>query len=217
MNQAVLSEELKRRVLHAVEAAPAPTRSAESKRTAWLVGGALVLSFVAYLAYGGVRITNRPTSLMVGTVAGTATIAALAIWMAVGRGRAMLGRTSSVLTAVAIGSPVALFAWKIIWSAGYEHGLDRWPTRFGMRCLGVSLTLGALPLAAMLFSRRGTDGVHPGRAGLSIGVAFGLGVATLVDAWCPVAYVPHFLVGHVLPLAMLGAAGLWFGKKILAP
>jgi len=81
----------------------------------------------------------------------------------------------------------------------------------------MSMSLGALPLVALLFTRRGTDPVHPGHAGMGIGVALGLVVASFVDAWCPVAYVPHLLLGHILPLALLGAAGLWLGRKILAP
>ena len=217
MNMTMPSEELKTRLLRAVEAAPAPTRAEESKRSSWLVGGALLLSFAAYLAYGGVRMAGRPVSLVVGTVAGTAVIAALTIWAAVGRGRAMLGRTSRWLTVVVIASPLALIAWKVLWTAQYDQGLDRWPSRLGLRCLGISLALGWLPLAAILFSRRGTDAVHPGRAGMGMGVALGIGAATLVDAWCPVGYVPHFLLGHILPLAVLGAAGLWLGRKILAP
>ena len=213
----MLSEELKSRILHAARTVPAPTRAVESKRAVWLIGGAVLASLVAYLALGGVRLTNRPTSLVMGTVAGTATIAALAIWAALGRGRAMPGRTSDGLTAIAIASPLALFVWKIFWSAAYDHGLDPWPLRPGLRCLAMSLTLGALPLASLLFTRRGTDAVHPGRAGMGMGAALGLGVAALVDAWCPVAYVPHLLLGHILPLAVFGAAGLWFGRKILAP
>ncbi|HMI88535.1 MAG TPA: NrsF family protein [Polyangiaceae bacterium] len=217
MNRSLPSEDLKIRLLRAVEATPAPTRAAESKRAAWLLAGALFGSLLVYFTLGGVRLIGRPPSLIVGTVAGTATIAAVAMWIAIARGRAMAGRTSSWLTAVAIAAPLALIAWKIFWSAQYEHGLDRMEGRLGLRCLGVSLTLAVLPLAALLFSRRGTDAVHPARAGMGVGVAVGLVVATLVDTWCPVAYVPHFLLGHVVPLAVLGAAGLWFGRKILAP
>jgi hypothetical protein len=217
MNHSMPSEDLKMSLLRAIEAAPASTRAVESKRAAKLVGGAVLLSLLAYIALGGVRMTGRPASLVIGTVAGTAIIAALGIWAAVGRGRAMLGRASSWLIAVVIASPLALLAWKVLWSAQYRNGLDEWPSRLGLKCLGISLTLGALPLAALLFTRRGTDAVHPGRAGMAIGVALGLGAATLVDAWCPVAHLQHLLLGHILPLALLGAVGLWLGRKILAP
>jgi hypothetical protein len=211
------SEDLKARLLAATRAAPAPTRSSESKRAAALVTAAVLVSTVVFLANGGVRITGRPAALLTGTVAGTAAIAALTIWVAVGRGGAMVGRARSWLVTAVIVSPVALLAWKIYWSAQFDHGLAAWPSRLGLRCLGMSMSMGALPLVALLFTRRGTDAVHPGHAGMGIGVALGLAVASFVDAWCPVAYVPHLLLGHILPLALLGAAGLWLGKKILAP
>lgn len=211
------SEDLKARLLAAVEEAPASTRSSESKRAVVLVTTAVLVSVAVFLALGGVRITGRPAALLIGTVAGTATIAALTIWVAVGRGGAMLGRARSWIVAAVIMSPLALLAWKIYWSSQFDHGLAAWPSRLGLRCLGMSVSLGALPLVALLFTRRGTDAVHPGHAGMGIGVALGLAVATFVDAWCPVAYLPHLLLGHILPLVLLGAAGLWLGKKILAP
>jgi hypothetical protein len=211
------SEDLKARLLAATRAAPAPTRSSESKRAAVLITTAVLVSLAVFLAFGGVRITGRPAALLIGTVAGTAAIAALTIWVAVGRGGAMVGRARSWLVAAVIASPVALLAWKIYWSAQFDQGLAPWPSRLGLRCLGMSMSMGALPLVALLFTRRGTNAVHPGHAGMGIGVALGLAVTTFVDAWCPVAYVPHLLLGHILPLALLGAAGLWLGKKILAP
>jgi hypothetical protein len=217
MNRSMPSDDLKMSLLREIEAVPSTPRPLESKRTVRLVGGALLLSLAAFVAYGGVRITGRSPALIIGTVSGTAIIAAFAIWAMVGRGRAMVGRTSSWLTGVAIASPLALLAWKMFWSAKFEHGLDRMEGRVGFRCLGFSVALGALPLAALIFSRRGTDAVHPGRAGMSIGIALGIAAVTLVDAWCPVAYAPHFLLGHILPLLVLGGAGFWLGRKILAP
>jgi hypothetical protein len=217
MTQGAPSEDLKLRLLREVASAPASTRTAESLRAAWLLGCAVAASIATYLVLGGVRITGRPISLVVGTVLGTALIAALTLWGVVARGRAMSGRASAWLTTVALLSPLALFGWKLWWSLQYEGGLDRWPSRAGFRCLGLSLALGALPLAAFLFIRRGTDPVHPGRAGMALGVALGLAVAPLVDAWCPVAYVPHLLLGHILPVVALGAMGLFVGRKVLAP
>jgi hypothetical protein len=217
MNRSLPDEDLKMRLLREVAKAPSPTRAAESRRSAWLVGVALFVSLAVYLVMGGVRMTGRPTSLMVGTVAGTALLAAFVLGIGASRGRDMIGRASAWLTTMALVSPLALLAWKIVWSVQFEGAIERWPARLGVRCLGLSLALGALPLAALLFVRRGTDAVHPGRAGMAIGVGLGLVAATLVDAWCPVAYVPHFLLGHILPLAVLGAIGLLVGKKVLAP
>ena len=43
----------------------------------------------------------------------------------------------------------------------------------------------------------------------------GLGSALLVDLWCPVSYVPHLLLGHVLPIVILSVAGGLIGGRVL--
>lgn len=217
MNPGLPSEDLKLRLLREVASVPSRPRNDEAKRASWLVYGALAASLAVFAVLGGIRITGRPLSLVAGTVAGTVLIAALTFFAIVGRGKAMAGRATAWLTTIALVSPLALFGWKIFWSVQYEGALDRWPARVGFKCLGLSMVLGIFPLAAFLFVRRGTDPVHPGRAGMAIGVGLGLGVAALVDAWCPVAYVPHLLLGHLLPLAALGAIGFFVGRKVLAP
>jgi len=37
-----------------------------------------------------------------------------------------------------------------------------------------------------------------------------------VDLWCPVASVPHLLLGHVLPLGILAAVGALLGDALLS-
>jgi hypothetical protein len=37
-----------------------------------------------------------------------------------------------------------------------------------------------------------------------------------VDLWCPVAYVPHLLLGHVLPLFVIAGAGALLGQAVLS-
>ena len=90
-------------------------------------------------------------------------------------------------------SPLALLGWKVFWSAQFAQGLDAWPGRVGYRCLVLSLTMGALPLAAVVMSRRGTNPGTPELTVSAIGAGAGLGTAVLVDMWCPVAFVPHLL------------------------
>jgi hypothetical protein len=51
--------------------------------------------------------------------------------------------------------------------------------------------------------------------GAAIGAAAGAWSWTLTDLWCPVAYVPHLLLGHVLPVALLAIAGLTFAPGFL--
>jgi hypothetical protein len=160
-----------------------------------------------------------------GTSLGTAVIAAVGTWIAFGRRRSMLGRSSLALCVMALVTPVALVFWKVVWSSQFAGGpdprfiggLDPWPGRIGYKCFWLSLVMGALPLLALLFARRRTDPTHPRIAGLSAGASVGLCVALFVDMWCPVGYLPHFMLGHILPIILLALAGLWIGKVLLAP
>jgi len=47
------------------------------------------------------------------------------------------------------------------------------------------------------------------------GAGAGLGSALLIDLWCPVSYVPHLLIGHVLPIAVLASVGAAVGGRVL--
>ena len=95
--------------------------------------------------------------------------------------------------------------------------MARWPGRPGFRCLGLSLGMAAPLLAAFLVMRRRSDPVHPGIAGAVLGVTAGVAAGTLVDLWCPVAHVPHVLLGHILPLVLLACLGAWIGRRLLPP
>ena len=69
-------------------------------------------------------------------------------------------------------------------------------------------------LFAALMSWRRSDPVTPRATGAAFGAGAGLGSALLVDLWCPVAYVPHLLLGHVLPIAILSLAGALIGGRL---
>jgi hypothetical protein len=217
MSNVELPTHLKARILKQAAQTPAPTRRTEATRTWILVFSSIAVAIAIFFIRGGVRITGRPAALIVGTSLGTAVIAAVGTWVALGRRRSMLGRSSFALCVMALVTPIALVFWKVVWSAQFPGGLDPWPGRIGYRCFWLSLFMGALPLVALLFARRRTDPTHPRIAGLSAGASVGLCVALFVDMWCPVAYVPHFLLGHILPIALLALAGVWIGKVLLAP
>ena len=217
MSNVDLPGDLKARILKQASLVPAPTRRTEVRRAALLIAGSLAVALAIFFLRGGVRVTGRPTSLIVGTSLGTAAVAAVGTWLALGRRRSMLGRSSMALCVMAFVTPLALLFWKVVWSAQFPAGLDPWPSRIGFRCLNLSLLMGVFPLLALLFVRRRTDPTHPRIAGLAAGASVGLCVALFVDMWCPVAYVPHFLLGHILPIALLAIAGLWIGKAMLAP
>ena len=70
-------------------------------------------------------------------------------------------------------------------------------------------------LFAALTSWRRSDPITPRATGAAFGAGAGLGSALLVDLWCPVGYVPHLLLGHVLPIAILSVAGGLIGGRVL--
>jgi hypothetical protein len=210
--------DLKRRVLAAVRAEPALTHSAARQR-AWLVLAACATIALAIFAhFGGVRQYDRPTWLVVWTCLGWSVAASTAAWIGMGRGRSMLGRTAAALITIMVAIPPAVLAWKIGVTALFPpQMMEPWPSRPGFRCLGLSIAMAIPLLLAFVVFRRRSDPVHPGIAGAVLGVTAGVFAGTLVDLWCPVAYVPHVLVGHILPLVVVAALGAWAGRRFLRP
>lgn len=209
-----LSPDLKARVLQATRAESAPTRAQIRWRQGALFSAGLAAALAVFFIAGGVRPGPRPAALLTATSAGGAIIATLGLWLGLTRGRSMLGRPRAVLLALAIAAPVLLLGWKYGLGSAFDLA-QRWPERPGFRCLRLSLLMGAVPLVASLFARAGSDPAHPGATGATLGVAVGVGVAFLVDLWCPVAYLPHLLLGHALPLLILATAGALLGARIL--
>jgi hypothetical protein len=169
-----------------------------------------------FAAAGGAHCESRSPTLIAGTAMGAGVLALVSLWSALSRGRSMLGRPRAIVLAIAVAAPVALFVWKVGWSAQYPDALDAWPVRVGFRCLGLTLAMSLWPLFALALARRGTDPVHPAVTGAAFGVAVGACAWVLTDLWCPIAYPPHLLLGHVLPIALLAGLGAYLGKRFIA-
>lgn len=90
MSDDLLSVDLKKRILSAVETRPAPTRREESARSAVAIGASVCAALAIFWACGGVQAGGRPAALRIGTFVGTAVVAALALWATVGRGGSTL-------------------------------------------------------------------------------------------------------------------------------
>jgi hypothetical protein len=209
------SLEVRTKLLERVRATPRPSRAQFRIRSLLLFALALSLSAGLFYWRGGLRQEPRPTALVLETAIGALAIASVAWWTAIGRGGSMVGRPARALLAVATLTPVALFAWKVIWS-GLDAGMmEAWPERPGFRCLYLSLGTGLWPLVAMLLLRRGSDPNHPAVTGAAMGVAAAACAWVFIDLWCPVAYVPHLLLGHVLPVVVLGTLGALLGPFVL--
>ena len=209
-----LSPDLKQRVLGSLVDVPAPTRTQVLRARAWLFGCGVVGALAIFFLEGGVRLTSRPPSLVALTSVGTAAIVGSGMWLVFTRGRSVLGRPVPWLLATAVVSSLAFIAWRYGVSLLYAH-TDSWPERPGFRCLGLSIATGALPLLGALLSWRRVVPVSPVATGAAFGAGAGLGSALLVDLWCPVSYLPHLLLGHLLPIGVLALLGGILGSRLL--
>jgi hypothetical protein len=210
----IASPELKNRVLAALASVDSPTRAEVRKARAWLLACGVVGAVAVFLFEGGIRVSSRPPSLVALTSLGTAVIAAAAIRLLFTRAQSMSGRRGSVLVTAAVASSLLFVAWRYGVSRLFGHS-DAWPERPGLRCLALSLGTGALPLLAALLSWRRTRSVTPVATGAAFGAGVGLGTALLVDLWCPVSYLPHLLLGHLLPVGILAVLGGTLGWWLL--
>jgi hypothetical protein len=210
--------ELKRRILAAVQADPAPTRTAVRQRGWLTLGVCVAVALVIFGHFGGIRTYDRPSLLIVWTCLGWSVAASAAVALAVARGRSALGRSTASLVALVVAAPLVLLAWKVGVTIPFgPEMMAPWPGRPGFRCLGLSLAMAAPLLAALFVIRRRSDPLHPGVGGAALGITAGVAAGTLVDLWCPIAYVPHVLIGHILPLLVTAGLGAWAGRRLLPP
>lgn len=209
------SADLRARVLAEAGRTPSPTRAQVRLRNLALLISGIVLPLVVFVCWGGVRPTGRPDSLIFETAGGAAAVALVVVIVALRRGRSMLGRAGSWLLAAAVVTPIVLFAWKVGISSAYPNGTVDWPERVGFRCLRLSCLTAVWPLAAFVMTRQESDPTHPHLTGAAIGAAVGACSWVLVDLWCPVAYVPHLLLGHLLPFTLTTLAGYWLGGAVI--
>jgi hypothetical protein len=226
-----VSAELRARVLAAAAAEPSPTRTAVNRRNALLrlvaaasgMGAFVIFSLLMsdgqLLGLGGEvapsQHLERSVWLVLTTAGGAVGVAATALWLALWRGRSMLGRPRSWLLYGSVLIPIGLFAWKVSSSLAFDYPMVEWPERLGLRCLWLSLLVAVGPLLSFLAMRR-SQPVHPALNGAVMGLAAGACAWVAVDLWCPVAYVPHLVLGHVLPLFVLAGAGALLGQALLS-
>jgi hypothetical protein len=206
--------DVRARVLAEVSREPALSRGQVRVRNAALLASGVAVPVVVFLANGGVRVDARPQTLMIQSAIGAGAVALTAVVIALGRGRSMLGRSGMVLLGLALVTPIAMLGWKLGISSQFLGMMDPWPERPGFRCLQLSCLMAAWPLVAIVMTRGRSDPIHPRLTGAAIGAAVGACSWVFVDLWCPVAYVPHLLLGHVLPLVLTTAAGTWLGRFV---
>ena len=195
---------------------PSPTRRELAVQHGVVLGIVLLVPLLLFIVLGGIRVGPRPSVLVLETALGSAMLAALFATVGVGRGRSMLGRPRSWLLTQVLLTPVCLFGWRVLVSACYPQMMVEWVDRPGVRCFALSVLLACAPLFGLLWLRRGSDPLHPRLTAAAVGAAAGAGTWVLVDLWCPVGYVPHLLLGHVLPLLLLIVLGALVGGRVIA-
>lgn len=212
---------LRTQILAAVASEASPTRAARTRRNAVLAAVAAASAVGAFLLFAAlmsagelVRLggeiahvhVERSPWLVAATAGGALAIAAAALWLALGRGGSMQGRPWRWLLRGAVLVPILLLLWKLSCSLAFADPMLRWPDRPGLRCLTLSVLVALGPLCSFVAMRRHAI-LDRAINGAAMGIAAGAGAWVLVDLWCPVAYLPHLLLGHVVPLLVLAAAG----------
>jgi hypothetical protein len=217
MNQPEIRADFKTRILAEVARTPAPVRRTEEWRAIAVVAASAGIALAIFEAGGGLVLGSRPRELVLGTSSCMAALAAVGLWLALHRGRSMLGRSRRALLVVPLVLPLLALVCKLTWSSRYAPGPDVWPGRSVDQCLVLGVMIGSAPLLALLFVRRGTDAIHAAVAGSSIGAAVGLVAACLLDLSCPLAGAAHVALGHLLPVGLFSLAGAMLGKIVLGP
>jgi hypothetical protein len=209
-------DELRSRILQAVRDRPAPTRARAAGPRALLVALAVAAPLAGLALVGGPHVGPRPWSLVLATACGGVALAWATLWAAAGRGGKMLGRPRIWLLWTAVAVPPLWVLWKEVWSAHYDGMSSPWAGRIGLRCFALTLAFALGPLVLLAASRRRSDPTHPVSRGAALGVAAGMYAAVMVDLWCPVGDLRHVLLGHALPVLLLGFVGMWVGNRLLA-
>jgi hypothetical protein len=210
----VESFERRSRILASVAETAAPTRRELRRRQVWLVLCGVLGALALFWLEGGLRTTGRPPSLVAWTSFGTSFFVGTGMWFLFTRTRAGHRRGWTVLGLATLAPAIAFVLWR--YGLGHLYELaSPWPSRPGYRCFAMSVATGGILLFALLLAWRRVDPMSPRATGAAFGAGAGLGSALLIDLWCPVSYLPHLLVGHVLPIAVLAAIGGMVGGRIL--
>ena len=210
-------ESLKLRVLEAVRQRPVPRRT---DRLPYTIGfAAFAAAAMSAVVQWGPRLfgdvggpahaIGRPAASGAWILAGTVALALSSTWVVLPFRRSMLSPARGLLLGVAIGVPVLVGGWLMLWHTTYHDPF----TRDGWRCFVLTMLTAPWPFAALMYASRRVEPRHPGTAGAALGAVSGAWAAVMVELWCPLAVHDHVLLGHVLPLFFLALAGSAIGAR----
>lgn len=221
MSAPQLPPELRAKILGEVTAAPSPTRQAWQLRTIAAALGGVVAAVALFFAIGGVSLGRRPTAYLTTLgVAWVVLLLAMAPW-ALARGASSVGRPKTRLFLLSLLTPLlvlVVFALgALVWPA--TRALD--DGRSDLRCFTFAVLLSAFPYAAFLWMKRRVVLVHPTAEAAAAGMFAGSLGALLITLRCECSQVLHLLLGHVLPVVLLGGlsallAGRWLARGRLS-
>lgn len=207
-----MSDDLRARLRASMAQTPRPTR-AEGKRRVLIVHTIAVVVMLAIFqgAGGAAHGAGRPIHMTFLVVASVTAVAVVASYLSTPPRDSMLARPWWVRLALALLAPVVVTIAMTMWHAFYVEPYSR----FGWRCMALTVGMGLVLSAAMFSARRNRELHSPALTGSALGVTAGVWATLLVDVWCPLTNLEHVLVGHAAPIAILAVLGLIGGIWLL--
>jgi hypothetical protein len=190
-----------------------PERSDRRPASAGLAALAVLAMGSILMLYGGpANAVGRPAAVSSWVVGGMLALAAGVTWVVLPPSRSMLGRARGPLLAVAIGVPIFVGLWLLLWHTSYVDPYQR----VGFRCLALTAATAPWPFALLTHLSRRFEPRHPRLLGAALGSAAGAWAAVMVELWCPLADPAHVALGHVAPVVVLILASALVGGRIFA-
>jgi hypothetical protein len=202
--------------------AGAQRRIAIAVSLAAAIAGAVVMlaSQLVYHRYASgleVAVPSAPYLLQVLLLLVALTFVAthIAMW----RGRSGLG-SGAISLYLASGLVAPIYAALVLVSPVHmptDEALlsDVTISRWGLRCLVISVIVGLLVLTTFTLALRRSIPTASGLRGAAIGTAAGAWAGLSVFIFCPSGDLLHILVGHILPIVALTLVGIVFIPRIL--
>ncbi len=212
-----LPAELKDRVLASVRGTPSPVRSQARREARRVLLATLAVSAVLFFAVDGVHhALGRPAWALAASVALWGVVAFVSL-RAAWRGGVSFGAGSlTSLAIVTVGAPVVLLAVSLAFVRIDPRLAHLHADRIGLNCFAMTIAAAACPLAGLSRARRSSDPLHPMASGAALGVGCAALGGMMVALWCPVSAPRHILIGHILPLGVLGSLGAMLGARVIA-
>jgi len=205
---------------------PADIR-APRRRQAALAAGALLIAALVFvtsiLVYQrpavGLTFGLRSTPALFAVLCALIGLAGASTTVALHRGRSGLGAGLGALAAVALLAPPIYAVLTLVEPVHIAGMQPAWVdiSPWGVRCFFIACAVGTIVLASSAFVLRRAVPAASGWRAAAIGAAAGAWAGLAVFVFCPSGDRQHLLVGHVLPVMALVAAGALTLARRLRP